>query len=952
MKRTVIAAALAAAALFNAPGLDAKPAKPGLIDRTMADGSTVKVRLAGDEYYHYYLTEDGYPLVERDGILYYGNVDAKGELVAGPVEATSLALRTPAARDFLTGVDKARVGAAIDARRELSPRLARKHDAFSPMRAPRQANPFADEGYPQGPGLFPGTAFPSKGDQKALVVLVEYTDTKFNLTDPLDYFSRMLNETGFADYGGTGCAKEYFELNSGGVFRPQFDVVGPITLSKSMSYYGGNDWWGNDQHPEEMVIEACQQLDATVDFTEYDRDGDGYIDNVFVFYAGKGEASSGIANTVWPHSWDISAATSIPYYFDGVRLDRYGCSNEWEAGRPDGVGTFIHEFSHVMGLPDLYATSYTSAFTPGAWSALDYGPYNNDGMTPPLYGAFERYALGWTAPAVLDRGMNATLPPVVENVTGIIKTAKDTEFFLLENRQQTGWDAYIPGHGMLIWHVDYDDYIWSSNSVNNASSHQYVDIEEADNTRNEYSYEGDAFPGSQHVTSFTSSTTPAMKTWNGTAIDMPLTEIAESADGIITFKVKGGHDGTYDAVVVNEPAEVDDESFVASWVKTDAGSYILNVFTLAADGKREYLPGFYHYNAGDTDQAFVGGLEPSTEYYYTVIAAYGLEWSPESEPVEAYTGVAGINRMKVEALDATEVSHEGFNATWNHLEGATDYLLTVYYRDYGSSFKAGCDFTAGATTLPAGFSATSASTYANTSYSGEAIPALRLPKSGDTFAAEFEDGIRGISFWHRGNSTSEGDVINVFATVGAARELIATVPVVTVQGGVVTEITDFPENSVKVTLEFVRTGSKGALALDDVTVSHGITFEDVVVDGYDHVSTGYVTSHPVSGLLPESDYFYTVAATDGSLTSRHSELVKVTTLADSGQSGIATPGAVAPAINLSGRTLSVEAAGAVTVADMSGRIIAAGRGSLRASLPASGIYVVVADGVARKLIVH
>ncbi|MDE5785077.1 MAG: hypothetical protein K2H98_00940, partial [Duncaniella sp.] len=377
---------------------------------------------------------------------------------------------------------------------------------------------------------------------------------------------------------------------------------------------------------------------------------------------------------VWPHSWEITSATSTPYYFDGVRLDRYGCTNEWEESRPDGVGTFIHEFSHVMGLPDLYATSYTSSFTPGSWSALDYGPYNNDGMTPPLYGAFERYALGWNAPVVLDRPMNATLPPILDNVTGIIKTTKANEFFLLENRQQTSWDKYIPGHGMLVWHVDYNDEKWEDNSVNNTSYHQYVDIVEADNTQSENSRAGDAFPGTKNVTSLTSSTSPSLKMWGGTAVDCPLTEIAESADGIITFKVKGGHDD-YAPIVVKEAEDVTDESFNALWETTDAPAYLLSVFTLATDGSREYLPGYERLDVGNTGNAEVTGLEPDTEYYYTVMASYGLELTPESDAMAVYTGTAGINRLKVEALEGIEVTHNSFTATWNHLEGATDYLL-------------------------------------------------------------------------------------------------------------------------------------------------------------------------------------------------------------------------------------------------------------------------------------
>ncbi len=945
MKKTILAAALASAALFTAPGIHAVPARPGVMERTMADGSTVKVRLAGDEFYHYYLSEDGYLLVDRGGILYYGDVDATGAIVSSDIKATDMATRPSAARTFLSGVDMTRVGKTLDNRRSLSPRLKERATART-MRAPR-AQAASDEGYPLGPGLFPGTAFPTKGDQKALVILVEYRDKKFTLDDPHDYFSRMLNETGFSDYGGTGCAKEYFELCSDNLFRPEFDVLGPITLSQNMSYYGSNDWFGNDQHPEEMVIEACQQLDSTVDFSQYDRDGDGYIDNVFVFYAGQGEASGGAANTVWPHSWDVTAATSTPYYFDGVRLDRYGCTNEWESGRPDGVGTFIHEFSHVMGLPDLYATSYTSAFTPGAWSALDYGPYNNDGMTPPLYGAFERYALGWNAPVELDRPMNATLPEIVNNVSAIINTTKSNEFFLLENRQQKGWDAFIPGHGMLVWHIDYNYEKWDGNSVNNTTYHQYVDIVEADNTQSENSREGDTFPGSKGVTSLTATTSPSLKMWGGTPVEVPLTEIAESADGVITFKVLGGHD-PYPAVTVNEPEDVTDESFVASWVKTEAPAYLLSVYTLAADGSRSYLEGYNRLNTGDTDRAEVTGLEAETDYYYTVIASYGLELTPESEEMAVFTGVAGINRLTVEALDAIEVTHNSFTASWNHLDGATDYLLTVYQRDEGASFEATADFTDGAATLPEGFTSSSASTYANASYSGQAIPALRLATGGDHLSATFNDGVRGLRFWHRGNGTSEGDKINVYAIVGASRPVIAEIPVVSEKGGVVTEITDFPENTRGVRIEFVRTGTKGSIAIDDVTVMHGITYADVVIPAFDGIATGYTSSYKVEGLDPEHTYLYKVAATDGNLTSRHSDLIEVTTLKDQGNSGIAAVAGDSLDITVAANVLTARAAGSITVYNVAGQVVASANGTLRATLP-SGIYLINAAGTVKKL---
>lgn len=531
MKKILYKAVVAGMLAVSTLQLNAVPAWKGLHTEILPDGSVLKYRQAGDENFHYYVSEDGYPLVRDNGVLYYGKISADGRLEKSIYKATSVGKRDAETVAFLEQIDPAAMMREVKKRKNVSSRKVRRNSAVA-------------KAVSQGPGLFPGTVFPSMGDQKAIVVLVQYKDVKFKLSDPKDYFTRMLNERGFNDYGGTGSAVDYFEECSGGKFRPQFDVYGPVTLKNNMSYYGGNDAvYDEDEHPEEMAIEACQQLDATVDFSQYDRDGDGYIDNVFIFYAGRGEADGGGDNTVWPHAWNVTSATNTPYVFDGVRLDSYGCTNEWTRdNRPDGVGTFIHEFSHVMGLPDLYSTDYSDAFTPGEWSALDYGPYNNDGCTPPLYGAFERYALGWMSPRVLDAAVDVTLNPIGENEACMIPTSDPNEFFLLENRQQTGWDTYIPGHGMLVWHVLYDSGVWTKNEVNNDENKQYVDIEEADGKQTEATRAGDAFPGTSGKTSFTDTTKPSMKTWKGKSLNMPLTEISEN-DGVITFKVKGGTGG-------------------------------------------------------------------------------------------------------------------------------------------------------------------------------------------------------------------------------------------------------------------------------------------------------------------------------------------------------------------------------------------------------------------------
>lgn len=386
--------------------------------------------------------------------------------------------------------------------------------------------------------LMSGTPFPAEGSPRALVILVEFMDKQFSMEKPQEFYYRLLNEKGFGDFGATGSAKDFYEENSKGAFMPEFDVYGPVLLSKSVSYYGRNDMSGYDMRAEQAMIEAVQKLDATVDFTQYDLNEDGQIDNIFVFYAGYGEADSGIDNTIWPHSADLLELDSgNTYMFDGKILNRYGMSNEIDYlyGRPDGIGTFVHEFSHVLGLPDLYSTYYTTAFTPGEFSTLDYGPYNNEGRTPPNYSIFERYSLGWVVPDELPVSGEYSMTAIEkDNKAYIIHTEKENEYFLLENRQKEGWDEYIPGHGMLVWHIDFEQNIWDNNIVNNLSTHQYVDLIEADRRQSEINRDGDPFPGSSLNTAFTSETKPALKSWNGLATKIAIREISET-EGVISF---------------------------------------------------------------------------------------------------------------------------------------------------------------------------------------------------------------------------------------------------------------------------------------------------------------------------------------------------------------------------------------------------------------------------------
>lgn len=577
---------------------------------TQPDGTEITVQLRGDERAHCYLSEDGYLLVNENDAFYYGNVDDDGLILRSDILAKQIERRTEADCAFLSTVDMTRVD---DTMRKIwdGSRYSSRSALILPPRASSPSG--AESSHPSyGKGLFPGIHFPAQGVQKGLVVLVQYSDVKFTLDDPHDYFSRLLNEEGFSDYNGTGSARDFFVQNSNGQFLPEFDVYGPITLSQRRSYYGGNDSSGNDKAPEEMAIEACKQLDDTVDFSEYDRDGDGYIDNVYIFYAGRGEASGGESNTVWPHSWDVRAAGGKPQIFDGVELANYACSNEWFSSGPDGIGTFVHEFSHVMGLPDIYATSYGSSFTPGEWCVMDQGSYNNNSRTPPAYGAFERNALGWCKPAILTgEERSHQLNPIIDtNEAFLIPTNSPNEFFLLENRQQKGWDAYIPGHGMLAWHIDYDENVWAYNAANNTSSHQHVDIEEADGRKSAYDRDGDAFPGTAGITSFTDYTTPSMLTWSGDKLNVPITGI-EEADGIIRFNVKAVE--RPDAIVLEEvdPETVTATSCTLSWSEVPGISYY-NVKVSAVDS--EYNGRYKNRNVGKKTSVEITDLAPSTTY--------------------------------------------------------------------------------------------------------------------------------------------------------------------------------------------------------------------------------------------------------------------------------------------------------------------------------------------------
>lgn len=386
--------------------------------------------------------------------------------------------------------------------------------------------------------------YPVIGRCKSLVLLVDFNDVRFStLPDAYSYFNGLLNEEGFRyDNGADGSARDYYLASSAGKFDPDFVVVGPITLPKNRAAYGADDEGWLDLRGHEMVMDACILADSTIDFRDFDLDEDGEVDNVYVFYAGYGQADTMDSDALWPQSNLLYTNKEVDLILDGVRINHYAYSNELryegssKPAMPVGIGTFVHEFGHVLGISDHYDSSLSGA-RPGVdnWDTMAAANYFNNMHTPPLFSAFERGELGWLDYSNLTEANNGDiviLNPLDEsNMAYRVPVAGSSgqEYFILENRRQRGWDTYLPGQGMLVWHIDMDEDAWLSNNVNTDPSHNRVDIVEADGYESINNLAGDPFPGKRNVRQF------AFTDWKGNNV-FSITDLVEDDEGTISFR--------------------------------------------------------------------------------------------------------------------------------------------------------------------------------------------------------------------------------------------------------------------------------------------------------------------------------------------------------------------------------------------------------------------------------
>ena len=528
----------------------AVPAKPGTFTVVQSDGTTLTLSMLGDEFFHGYVTLDRRAVgVDAKGDYYYR--DANG---LTPVMAHDPLQRSQAEADYV-----AQRGDEITLAATVTPHAQARRARAEAARKRTQV--------------------PTLNSPHIPIILVNYPDIRFKSDDPVETFRGRISEGEFSCY-------QYFVDQSRGKFTPQFDVIGLVELDSVRAYYGQNDSRGDDQNLGHMVVEAVQGIGEGFDPALYDNDGDGEVDVVIVLYAGVGEAQAYriVPTAVWPCQWDLfSSEYGKVLEVGDYIVNRFAVFCELAGSRDsgtklDGIGTFCHEFSHCLGLPDYYPTNYGSGYGMGNWSLLDNGCYANDGDTPVGYSGYDRNFMGWLDYETPVEGTTYVLDPLNTDSGKAIKVtnpANSDEYYILENRQKTGWDAYLPGSGLMVNHIDFNQTSWDNNTVNNVSSHQRMTIIPADNQLTTYTEANDLFPYG-NLDSLTNNSKPAAKVFKGGYMNQPITEITRVGNQISLVYMKRAFEKK--APELTDTTGVGSDGFTAHWTAEDnALSYTLSV---------------------------------------------------------------------------------------------------------------------------------------------------------------------------------------------------------------------------------------------------------------------------------------------------------------------------------------------------------------------------------------
>lgn len=370
---------------------------------------------------------------------------------------------------------------------------------------------------------------PHTGTITIPVVLVNFQDAKLKINKPKEAFEQLFNSDTQADLGNGnrlnyGSVAKYFRDMSNGAFTPKFKVYGPVTVDQPETYYGGkheND--NNDENPWQLVKDALKLVEGQVkedDIKSFCSDGNT-IDCVYIVYAGLGQNDGGDGTTVWANCSTTGGAT-----LGGKKVRWYTMSGELSPVKikdstipvVNGLGVICHEFSHSLGLPDMYPTE-TSAYLDNQemeyWDLMDGGEYTYNGFCPTAYTAFEKEQMGWHVDIKpLDSDASVTMTTSTEQggtAYKIVNPQNDKEYLMLEYIQRKGWNTYLFGNGLLVYHVCLpSETLYSSTRLNNTPGYPGMAVVPADGAclssyikanENDYgnSLYGDLFPGTGNL---------------------------------------------------------------------------------------------------------------------------------------------------------------------------------------------------------------------------------------------------------------------------------------------------------------------------------------------------------------------------------------------------------------------------------------------------------------------
>lgn len=548
--------------------LHAVPTIPG-ITRTVIqpDGSSLTLLIVGDEHLNALLTSDSL-MVEKtkDGAYCYCTIDGISNVVAHNEGS-----RTERETAFISAT-KSRLSWNS---RETKDFLVKKSQS-------KRGETFKVGTRPE---------FPVHGSPKVPVILVQFPDKKFKNSNPNSQFYAHFNTKNKS-------VSQYFTDQSNSDFTPQFDVFGPYTTINNRAYYGGNDPNApveNSKAIGEMIAEACSALNDEIDFTQYDYDGDGYCDAIAVLFAGQGENSGGGENTIWPHQYYLSYTDyGNALTLDGIKVDRYVTSSEMGMSVTinnvlyefeDGIGTICHEFSHILGLPDFYDVAYGGNYGMGKWDIMNSGCYLDSSNTPCNYSAYEKEFMGWKTTSIASESKKYTLDSN-SNWGEAIKIinphkADQKEYYILENRQKTDWDQYLPAAGLMVYYVDESSLFWSLNSVNTFSygnDHQRMTIIPCDGKQSDDNEGGDLWPYNSNTT-LNDVSTPAATVYEGNYINRQVTNITKISGGTVSFIYINSPNVVGPTTV--PPSQIDMTSFRAHWsdpgIEGTTATYTLKV---------------------------------------------------------------------------------------------------------------------------------------------------------------------------------------------------------------------------------------------------------------------------------------------------------------------------------------------------------------------------------------